>query len=105
MAKKGSVLNRQYIEEFKYEAMRLIESIGGNQAAKRPGIPDSSLWSWIRLSFSGKLKAGELPGRSVKRSATELEAEYSRLRRELASAKQDLEIAKKAVAYFAKESR
>jgi transposase len=34
-----------------------------------------------------------------------LEAENSRLRRELVSAKLDLDIVKKAAAYFAKESR
>jgi transposase len=34
-----------------------------------------------------------------------LEAENNRLRRELANAKLDLEIVKKAAAYFAKESR
>ena len=41
----------------------------------------------------------------VKRSVTEVEAENARLRRELASTKLDLEIVKKAAAYFAKESR
>jgi transposase-like protein len=43
--------------------------------------------------------------RLQRRPATELEAENARLRRELASAKLDLEIVKKAAAYFAKESR
>ena len=43
-------------------------------------------------------------GRSRVRPA-ELEAENNRLRRELANAKLDLEIVKKAAAYFAKESR
>ena len=41
MAKKV-VLNRQYTDEFKQEAVRLAEAIGGNQAAKRLGIPDAS---------------------------------------------------------------
>ncbi len=104
MAKKGSVPNRRYTEEFKHEAVRLAESVGGNEAAKRLGIPDSSLFNWIRLSREGKMKAYD-PKAPVKRSATELEAENSRLRRELANARQDLEIVKKAAAYFAKESR
>jgi transposase len=42
---------------------------------------------------------------AVKRPVSEVEAENARLRRELASAKLDLEIVKKAAAYFAKESR
>ena len=105
MGKRESVPNRQYTDEFKVEAVRLSESIGGNQAAKRLGIPDSSLWNWIRLSRAGKLKAAAGTAVLVKRSVAEVEAENARLRRELASTKLDLEIAKKAAAYFAKESR
>jgi transposase len=101
---KQSVPNRQYAEEFKVEALRLAESVGINQAAKRLGMPSSSLSNWARLKRSGKLadlpRAGPLKG-----SPAELEAENSRLRRELANAKADLEIVKKAAAYFAKESR
>ena len=57
MGRKESIGNRQYTDEFKLEAVRLGESIGGNQAAKRLGIPDSSLWNWIRLSRAGKLRS------------------------------------------------
>ena len=105
MGKKELLLNRQYTDEFKVEAVRLSESIGGTGAAKRLGIPDSSLWNWIRLSRAGKLKAADGTTAPVKRSITEVEAENRRLRRELASTKLDLEIVKKAAAYFAKESR
>jgi transposase len=105
MGKKELIANRQYTNEFKVEAVRLGESIGGNQAAKRLGIPESSLWNWIKLSRAGKLKAADGAALSVKRSVTEVEAENARLRRELASTKLDLEIVKKAAAYFAKESR
>ena len=105
MGKKELVGNRQYTDEFKAEAVRLGESLGGNQAAKRLGIPGSSLWNWIKLSRAGKLKAAEGAAVSVKRSVSEVEAENTRLRKELASTKLDLEIVKKAAAYFAKESR
>ena len=97
--------NRQYTEEFKVEAVRLGESIGNSRAAKRLGIPDSSLWNWIRLNRAGKLEVSEVNGEPVKRSVMEVEAENARLRRELASTKLDLEIVKIAEAYFAKESR
>ena len=105
MGKKELVGNRQYTDEFKVEAVRLGESIGGNQAAKRLGIPESSLWNWIRLSRAGKLKVAVGAVVAVKRSVSEVEAENARLRKELASTKLDLEIVKKAAAYFAKESR
>ncbi len=105
MGKRESVPNRQYTDEFKVEAVKLSESIGGSRAAQRLDIPDSSLWNWIRLSRNGKLKAADGAVTPVKRSVTEVEAENRRLRRELANTKLDLEIVKKAAAYFAKESR
>ena len=105
MGKKEWVPNRQYTNEFKVEAVRLGESIGGNKAAKRLNVPESSMWNWIRLSRAGKLKSTEGGAAPVKRSVTEVETENARLRRELASTKLDLEIVKKAAAYFAKESR
>ena len=105
MGKKDVVLNRQYTDEFKIEAVRLSEWIGGSQAAKRLGIPDSSLWNWIRLSRAGKLKAADGAATPLRRSVSEVEAENRRLRRELASTKLDLEIVKKAAASFAKKSR
>ena len=101
---KEPVPNRRYTDEFKFEALRLAESVGINQAGKRLGMPSSSLGNWARLKRKGQLTAaaGATP---ITGSAAELQAENDRLRRELANAKLDLEIVKKAAAYFAKESR
>jgi transposase len=105
MGKKEAVPNRRYTEEFKTEAVRLALSTGGNAAAKRLGIPQSTMTNWVRRSREGASAADAGPVVPVKRPVSELEAENARLRRELASAKLDLEIVKKAAAYFAKESR
>jgi transposase len=106
MGRKEDVPNRRYTLEYKIEAVRLAESIGGSEAAKRLEIPDSSLWNWIRLSRAGKLQAGDRAGTpAARRAPTELEAENARLRRELADTKLDVEVLKKAAAYFARGSR
>ena len=105
MARKEAVPNRQYTAEFRQEAVRLAESIGGNAAAKRLGVPQSTVTNWVRRARDGGLQEPQGEGAPVRRPVSELEAENSRLRRELASAKLDLEIVKKAAAYFAKESR
>jgi transposase len=102
---KKDVADRQYTDEFKIEAVRLAVSVGSNQAAKRLGIPPSSLGNWVRLKGAGKLGALNRDAVLVRRPVSELEAENARLRRELASTQLDLEIVKKAAAYFAKESR
>ena len=102
--KKVGVPGRRYTKEFKIEAVRLAQSVGYTEASRRLGMPDSSLYNWIKLDRAGKL--GATTGVSATpRSAKELEAEVDRLRRELAAAKVDNEILKKAAAYFAKESR
>jgi transposase len=105
MGKKESVPNRRYTEEFKSEAVRLALSTGGNAAAKRLGIPQSTMTNWVRQRREGTPALVAGAAGPIKRPVSELEAENARLRRELASAKLDLEIVKKAAAYFAKESR
>ena len=106
MGNKGPVQYRQYTDEFRVEAVRLSESVGVSTAAKRLGMPEPSLRNWMRRSRAGKfVKAEHIAPTAGKRSLADLEAENSRLRRELESARLDLEIVKKAAAYFAKESR
>ena len=41
--------SKRYAEEFKMEAVRLAESVGGTVAAKRLGIPDGSLRNWTQF--------------------------------------------------------
>jgi transposase len=102
--KKVGVPSRRYTNEFKIEAVKLGESVGNSEASRRLGIPESSLFNWVKLGRAGKL-GSTTSITATPRSAKELEAEVDRLRRELASAKVDNDILKKAAAYFAKESR
>lgn len=104
MGRKRLVQHRRYTEEFKVEAVRLGESVGVSEAARRLSIPEGSLWNWLRQRRVGKLEPRSHPA-PVKRTLAEVEAENARLRGELESARLDLEIVKKAAAYFAKESR
>jgi transposase len=104
MGNKGPVRYRKYTDEFKVEATRLAESVGIAAAAKRLGVPDGNLRNWIDRVGGGKRESAE-SAKPVKRTLAEVEAENNRLRRELESTQLDLEIVKKAAAYFAKESR
>ena len=103
--KEATVARRDYTAEFKQEAVRLAESVGGHQAARRLGVPQSTLTNWARRSRAGTLTQAQGSSTVTKRPVSEIEAENSRLRRELASAKLDNEILRKATVYFAKESR
>lgn len=108
MSKKESVPNRQYTEEFKVEAVRLADSIGGNAAAKRLGVPQSTVTNWVRSRKASPSESASIAqglSSPTRRPVSELEAENTRLRRELVNAKLDLDIVKKAAAYFVRESR
>jgi transposase len=92
--------NRNYSPEFRAEAVKLGLEQGLSQeaAAKRLAIPKGTLGNWVAAAKRGGVST---PGA---RSVSELEAENARLRKELAEARQERDILKKATAYVAKES-
>lgn len=107
--KEGKLPKRQYTEEFKAEAVRLAASVGGHEAARRLGVPVATVGNWSRRgiasSGAGGMPTAPLTDAPARRPISELEAENSRLRRELAEAKLDVEILRKATAHFARGSR
>lgn len=100
---------RRYAEEYIKEAVRLAQSLGTPEAAERLGVPYATLSGWRRRSEAKEppelVNLSAQQPITVKLSASELEAENLRLRKELADARLDLEILGKATAYFAKRSR
>jgi transposase len=89
-----------YTLEFKLEALRRVR--GGEpvrRIAGEIGIPEQSIRNWIKAQAAGKLGSAE-NGKPI----TAEQMEISRLRAELARVKMEMEIIKKAAAYFARES-
>lgn len=93
---------RSYTAEFKREAVRLASKPGlsRREAAKQLGIHPNVLAGWME-----KFEAGSWTDKAGAELKSEQQKELERLRRENASLKTDLEILKKAAAYFAKESK
>ena len=90
-----------YTQEFKEEAVSLVADGGLKVAevARRLSISPQTLRNWIKKNENGSLDS---PGG---KPVSELEAEVSRLRKELAEARIEKEILKKAMAYLAREPR
>ncbi|WP_126284697.1 IS3 family transposase [Burkholderia stagnalis] len=90
------VPRRQYTEEFKSEAVKLAETVGQHEAAHRLGVPVATLGNWSRgrrRASTGNASDHEVATSApARRAVSDLEAENSRLRKELASAKLDIEI-------------
>ena len=95
---------RTYTAEFKREAVRLSQQPGVSvvQIAEELGVSDHSLYRW-RKQAQGR---GELafPGNG-KVALTAEQEENLRLKKELERVKQERDILKKAVGFFARESK
>jgi transposase len=91
---------RQFSEEFKRDAVRLVVEEGSTlkAAATAVGVSDQSLRAWHAKYAPPPQPCGE------NATVEELRQENQRLRRELRRAELEREILKKATAYFAKES-
>lgn len=88
-----------YTVEFKSAAVQQV--LAGKRAAdvgRELGVVEQTLHNWIKAYRLGKL------GDANSKAVTPEQMENSRLRSELARTKMELEIVKKAAAYFAKES-
>ena len=90
-----------YSEEFKVEAIKMVlEGVDSvPTVAERLGIKPSQLYNWM----SSHRLPEEIKGMMNKQK--ELEAEIKKLKRALANSEQEAAILKKALAYFAKETK
>lgn len=92
---------RKYSDELKAEALKMIIEQGMSQqeVSELIDVPKGTIGNWV--SRSKNELAQIAPGTP---SVSDVMAENRRLRKELAKAKMEKEILKKAAAYFAKES-
>jgi len=83
---------RKYTEEFKREAVRLMETSSKPiaEVARDLGINDNNLYRWRGLY-------GKQPQANTNGSVGEMEAELKQLRRELEVLRQERDILKKAM--------
>jgi len=92
--------SKQHTEEFKAEAVELVERSGKSvpEIAEELGINARTLYHWME---SHKAK----PFAEVEGKASDVATENKRLRRELERVRQERDILKKAMGVFAKDSR
>ena len=93
------MLKQAYTAEFKELAVKRVKSGQSVSAVvKDLGLSDQTLRNWMKAAAEGKLNGA---GSKV---VTPEEMELSRLRAENGRLKRELEIIKKAAAYFAKDA-
>ena len=93
---------KTYDRQFKMDAVNLVANGGRTveEAAQELGISANSLHRWKKMLTTKGTEA--FPGKG---KLSPQEEELRRLRRELAEAKEDSEILKKALAFFSKDGK
>lgn len=95
--KTGKKTSRnRYSDEYKREALNLAARMGVPKAAQQLGMPASQLYNW-RSQSQRQQSQGD--------REQQLAAENVRLKRELAEAREEAAILKKAAVYFAKDPK
>ena len=94
------MVRRQFMREFKIEAVRLVQDRGVSvaQACRDLDVHENLLRRWIKQVASDPAQA--FPGQGNMKPEL---AEIERLKREVQKLKSERDILKKAAAYFAKD--
>jgi transposase len=89
---------QEYTAEFREQAVRRVQEVGSiGRVAEELGLVEQTLRNWVKAAKAGKLNP------AAARQITPEQTEVSRPRAEVARLKMELEITKKATAYFAKD--
>ena len=91
----------KYPTEFRREAIALVKSSGRpvDEVARSLEIAEGTLWNWVKLDREASERAADPDALSESERA-----ELKRLRKRTAQQEIDLEILRKAAAYFAQET-
>lgn len=101
---------QKYDMEYKIQAVKLAKEIGGAKAATELGIPENTLYAWMKAAREGRLDIG--PGSHTPQTAMNLAEELAALRRqvkqqekEIRRLKEENEFLEEASAFFAASRR
>ena len=101
---------RTYDNEYKAQAVKLAQKVGGAKAAKELGIPDGTIYCWIKAFKEGRLSDSE--AFHTPKNALSLNDELIELRKrvkeqdkEIRRLKEENEFLEEASAFFAASHR
>ena len=96
---------KSYDNEFKAQAVKLAQEIGGHKAAQELGIPKGTMYTWIKAFKEGRLSANEAV--HTPKNALSLNDELIELRKrvkeqdkEIRRLKEENEFLEEASAFF-----
>jgi transposase len=98
-------LTKYYDGKYKVQAVKLAGEIGAVKAINELGIPESTLYTWLRLAKNGELDTGEAPKPQKALKLAEINREQARrmkqMEAEIREKDRVIECLKEATAFFA----
>ena len=107
MAKR---ITKTYDQEFKSQAVKLAQEIGGHKAAEELGVPSGTIYAWIKAFKEGRLEAKtavHTPSNalSLNEELIELRKQVKAQDKEIKRLKEENEFLEEASAFFAASRR
>ena len=101
---------KSYDNEYKAQAVKLAQEIGGTKAANELGIPKGTIYGWIKAFNEGSLSSGEAVhtpqnALSLNDELIELRKRVKELDKENRRLKEENEFLEEASAFFAASRR
>ena len=101
---------KTYDGEFKSQAVKLAQEIGGHKAAKELGIPKGTIYTWIKAFKEGRLSANEAVhtpdnALSLNDELIGLRKQVKEQEKEIRRLKEENEFLEEASAFFAASRR
>ena len=103
MAKR---ITKTYDQEFKSQAVKLAQEIGGHKAAEELGVPSGTIYAWVKAFKEGRLEAKtavHTPSNalSLNEELIELKKHVKEQDKEIRRLKEENEFLEEASAFFA----
>ena len=107
MAKR---ITKTYDQEFKSQAVKLAQEIGGHKAAEELGIPRGTIYAWMKAFKEGRLEARKAihtpkNALSLNEELIELKKHVREQDEEIRRLKEENEFLEEASAFFAASRR
>lgn len=107
MAKRTT---KTYDQEFKSQAVKLAQEIGGHKAADELGIPSGTIYAWVKAFKEGRLDARQAVhtptnALSLNEELIELRKHVKEQDKEIRRLKEENEFLEEASAFFAASRR
>ena len=95
-----------YTSEYRQQAVLMVtrDRMSVAEVSRKLSMSQKTLANWVKRAKDGQLPAASTEPGGARRVVTDIEAENSRLRREVAELRMERDILKKSAAYFASES-